>query len=121
MTQSATLPRFELPSYREFVRHLWCYRNDDGDSAVSSPPVMFTIYYDDDAEFRVLRETYDRMVNVEVEGWVGRIRAEGQLTFSDLQALYEYLGRLCETAREGDLRAHRLGEYVLWVLGFRWV
>ena len=114
------LPKFDLPRYSSFVRHVWEYRDDQGESVVFPPPTMFTMYYDDEGEAAVLREMYELLVRVE-PGWVDRVGGNGYLAFTDLQVLYVYLGLLCRSARAGDPRAQRLGEYVLWVLGFKWV
>jgi len=114
------VPRFDLPLYRLFVRHVWAYRDDRGESVISPPPTMFTMYHDDEGEALVLRETYELLVSVEPT-WAGRTGGTGYLAFADLQVFYVYLGLLCRAARLGDARAQRLGEYVMWVLGFRWV
>lgn len=114
------VPRFELPRYGHFVRHVWQYRDDRGESVVFPPPAMFTLYHDDEGELAVLKEIYDLLMSLKPE-WSGRISGAGYLAFADLQVLYGYLSLLCRAARTGDVRAQQLGEYVMWVLGFRWV
>lgn len=124
------LPIGEVPDYRTFVRHLWSYKPPEG-VAVRPPPIMYSILFDQaDDDWLMVRETAEVAVSAvgleEQLFWRGVAtddgRASWELCFGDLTALHAFCVLLGTRARADESEAAvRVGEFVMWTLGFRWV
>lgn len=122
------LPTGEVPDYRTFVRHLWSYDDPNG-TALAPPPVMYRILFEQhDPDWSTIRATAETaVVALDLQERITWVRVdEGQpvweLRFADLTALHIFCVLLGSRARsEENDAAIRVGEFIMWTLGFRWV
>jgi hypothetical protein len=121
----------KVPSYGRFVRHLWAYDDPNGFS-VGAPPVVYRVLFDDEdcgPVRAVVKEMQDRLDFGDRVGWVDAPEYADQpdrgcweLRFKDLKALHTFCVMLGDRARmQEDVAAVRVGEFIMWTLGFRWV
>lgn len=118
-----------VPDYRTFVRHLWGYRAVHG-FQISPPPVMYCAVFDDvdhaDSDWEAIRslvqsltEEFDLHDYIE---WENTGLKTWELRFGSLKALHVFCVSLGDRARiQEDEAAIRVGEFIMWTLGFRWV
>ena len=114
-----------VPNYQAFVRHLWSYDDPDG-FTIGPPPVMYVaVFNKDDSDWSAIRgvaktvidefDLGDRIVWEEVAG-------DRELRFRDLSALHVFCVVLGDKTRiQQDDAFVRVGEFIMWTLGFRWV
>lgn len=126
-------PRLDLqvgkvPDYRTFVRHVWAYEDDQG-FRIGEPPVMYrAIFEDSDPDWKTILRIAEyamacgsghaiKLVPLQLD----ETRA-WELQFESLRALHVFCVLLGDRARvQGDDVAIRVGEFIMWTLGFRWV
>lgn len=127
--QRLDLTTGKVPDYRTFVRHLWAYRDDEG-FQISAPPVMYRALFEDaDPDWRIIESVAAYVVGCGVgeELRWEMIRSEDltllwELRFYSLRALHTFCVVLGDRARvQEDDVSIRVGEFIMWTLGFRWV
>jgi hypothetical protein len=113
------VPVGRIPSYQDFVRHVWAWRDEDGLSPLGRPPRMYAILIRDPSEARVaaaiIATSFPSNTTV-----VTQPDDEPEVTFKTLEALHAFL-LACALFGRSDSTARRICECVLWTLGFRWV
>lgn len=124
------LPTGDVPDYRTFVRHVWSYHDEVGGSALQAPPVMYRALFEpsdpDWLEIVGFTEAVTEANDLQERILVSETECEGdvlyELRFVDLQALHAFCVSLGDWATEGDDDLPvRVGEFIMWTLGFRWV
>jgi hypothetical protein len=130
-SQRVDLQVGRVPDYRTFVRHLWSYSDPDGFS-ISEPPVVYRVVFDDEDHAPVRAVAKQMATELEFGNRVEWREAPEfadssniscwELRFLDLKALHTFCVLLGDRARmESDDVAIRVGEFIMWTLGFRWV
>lgn len=117
------LPSGAVPEYREFLRRVWTWKDEDGRSCLDAPPWMFSIVIHDDAEITIVSSILGTIHQLPEysERFEIRVMDDGsEFSFADLQALHAFL-RGCASLGAVDETARHVCEYVMWTLGFRWV
>lgn len=122
------VPLGAVPSYEDFVRHLWGFRDVDGAPAVGPPPELYRIILDDPGEWEVAEAAVNTahlflaFEPARLWAWPDVIDDETVLcvSFSDLEALHGFLKLVALRAGRSDA-ARTVGEFLMWTLGFRWV
>src|SRR5262245_38532214 len=90
------IPAGRVPPYKEFCRLLWRFRDESGDPAVSAPPWMYAIVFDDFDEAKVAAHIVELLVCA-TPSIAHRIsassvnEAEVQIAFADLEVLYAFV------------------------------
>lgn len=123
------VPAGAVPGLREFKRHVWSYRDENG-SAICEPPWVYSVIFEDEAECRlaldvvgnIFRSPDLRRGRIQfVHRSLLEVGAKGyEVRFADLAILYRFLTDLALMA-DADPAARQLGEFLMWTLGFRWV
>jgi hypothetical protein len=114
-----------VPSYRDFVRHLWRYQDERLGASLSAPPCMFRciiesgggeldLVQDLRAEVVVGYDLSPDCIKIELGADVHAV------SFANLEALHLFVVHLAGMARYGTL-ARAFGDFMMWSLGFRWV
>lgn len=130
MTPRLDLQVGNVPDYRTFVRRLWTYRDADG-FQVCPPPVMYrAIFQQEDPDLKTIERIAEyasscgvgRAIRWELIVTRGELMGAWELQFYSLRALHTFCVVLGDRARvQGDDVAIRVGEFIMWTLGFRWV
>ncbi len=120
-----SLPAGSVPAYRDFARHVWRYRDELGDSALTPPPGnVFTLPVLDADEAGVA-VTVAAMLDSSL-GFEGRINmvwadssnASASIEFRTLAALHAFLQIL--SWQLDHLPARELALRCMAALGVRW-
>ena len=122
----------EVPDYRTFVRHLWRYKDVSAGFEIAPPPVMYRAIFEDglDSDWPPVRDIAEYIVDdLLMDGRIEWERIDDvdmpdawELRFYDLKALHVFCVLLGDRARvQQDAVATRVGEFIMWTLGFRWV
>lgn len=117
------IPSGQVPPYKQFCRFVWRYRDENGESAVGSPPWMYAIIFDNIEEARIAAGIIELLVcgTPPLASRLAVALVDGdqtQISFADLEVLYVFVALLNADASE---RARQVAEFLLWTLGFRWV
>jgi hypothetical protein len=122
-TPHVDVPVGTVPSLREFLKHVWRYRDAAGGTVLVAPPDnVLTLTLDDEDEADVAVTAAGCLVHS--LGFDGRIRSvfDGPnvlIEFRDLHVLHTFLQVL---ALHSDKPAAReVAAYCLAMLGFRWM
>ena len=117
------IPTGAVPEYSEFLRRVWAWHDEYGNSCVGAPPWMYSIIIHEPVEvmfvssllgtIHMTSEFKDRFEIIVMEDG-------SEFSFADLAALHTFL-RACATLGSTNETARRVCEYVMWTLGFRWV
>lgn len=119
-----SVPAGIVPDLREFTRHLWRFRGDDGQAVLGAPPVIFTLALDDPEDVRIAREEIRRLreefeFGDRVALYDGRSWPE--IAFADIEALHTFVRLLAvRTGRADGSKARLFGAFVMETLGFEW-
>jgi len=118
------VPVGQVPSYRQFCRLVWTFREEDGSSALASPPWMYTIFAESYREQTAIQAIVAALCLANPE-FVSFIEAEDteqglRLSFANLSALHAFVVEMARCGKGCD-EMRRLAEFVLWTLGVRWV
>jgi len=117
------LPTGAIPEYREFLKRVWAWREEDGNSCVDSPPWMYSIIIHEPVEVCLVSSLLGTLH--QLPAFEGRIEVRvmddgSEFSFADLYVLHAFL-RACASLGAINETARRVCEYVMWTLGFRWV
>lgn len=118
-----------VPDYQTFVRHLWSYEDEQG-FRISGPPVVYRAFFEDsDPDWATIRCIAEyamgcgggdaiKLLPTSLDG----LTPAWELQFGSMRALHVFCVLLGDRARvQGDEVATRIGEFIMWTLGFRWV
>lgn len=128
------VPVGSVPDYSTFRRHVWRYRDEDTGRVVSAPPWMYSVIFEDTEEAAIAfsliellvtpQGTSPPMVEVQRVEVITRRGEDGakafEVCFADLQVLHLFLVMLASQSSV-DAVSRRVGEFLMWTLGFRWV
>ncbi len=117
------LPTGAVPEYREFLRRVWAWQDENGRPCIDAPPWMFSIVVHEDVEVMLVSSILGTIH--QIPAYEGRFEVRvlddgSEFSFADLHALHAFL-RGCASLGEVNETARRVCEYVMWTLGFRWV
>lgn len=116
--QRRDVPWGHVPSYDNFLKTIWRWRDEEGRGCLDAPPWMYTVLVEDDTE-KVLVDSLTRAIGLgKVE--VRTLDDGTEFSFADLKTLHMFLNLLVAIGAK-DNTAKRVAEYILWTLGFRWV
>jgi len=117
------VPTGAVPEYREFLRRVWAWREENGGSCVDGPPWMYTIMIHDPVEVMLVSSLLGTLHQLDrFEGRFEIIAMDdgSEFSFANLAALHVFL-RSCAALGACNETARRVCEYIMWTLGFRWV
>ena len=116
------IPTGTLPPIRDFIRHVWRYRDEHGETVLTAPPGdILTLVLDDPNEANVSITLVTCLTNT--LGFEERISSKFDgpnvlIGFRDLDAIYAFLQVV---SLHSDRHAAReVASYCLSMLGFHW-
>lgn len=117
------VPSGAVPEYREFVRRVWAWRDEDGRSCIDAPPWMFSVVIQDPIEVSLVSSLLSSIH--QLRPFDGRFEVlvledGSEFSFADIAVLHIFLRSLASLSAVNET-ARRVCEYVMWMLGFRWV
>lgn len=117
------VPAGTVPSLRAFMKHVWRYRDENGHTALTAPPEVFTLVVDAQTDMRCAESAVALLSGP--LGFEQRVRfrpsgpARAEVGFADLIVLHAFLQAL--SIRDGeDPIAREMAEFCLEILGFKW-
>ena len=117
------VPSGAVPDYREFVRWVWSWKEEDGSVCIDGPPWMYTMIVHDPSEVMIASSvvgSLSQLPQFHESFEIIAMEDGSEFSFANLQALHAFL-RSCATLGMGNDTARRVCEYTMWTLGFRWV
>lgn len=117
------VPTGAVPDYRQFVRWVWSWKEEDGSTAVDGPPWMHTMHIQDPVDVMIVSSiigALSQLPQFQDSFEIIAMEDGSEFSFANLQALHAFL-RSCATLGMGNDTARRVCEYIMWTLGFRWV
>jgi hypothetical protein len=123
ITPLVEVPVGTVPPLRDFLKHVWRYRDAAGETVLVAPPGnVFTLVLDDHDEANVAITVAGVMATS--LGYESRIRAvfagpNVLVEFRDLHAVHMFLQVL--SLHSDRLPAREVATYCLAMLGFRWM
>lgn len=117
------VPAGAVPEYREFLRRVWAWKDEEGKTCVDGPPWMYSIVIHEPVEVSIVSlilGTLHQLHAFEDRFEVRAMEDGSEFSFADLHALHAFL-RACASLGMVNETARRVCEYVMWTLGFRWV
>lgn len=117
------VPTGAVPEYREFLRRVWSWKEEDGSSCIDGPPWMYSIIVHDPVEVMIVSavlSTLHQLSTFEDRFEVIVMEDGSEFSFADLASLHAFL-RACAALGATNETARRVCEYIMWTLGFRWV
>ena len=114
-----------VPTYKDFVRHLWAYEDKQLGPCLKAPPCMFRCVIEESGGELVLVEKLRAEVIAGYEIAPDTIVVERGadvhgLSFASVEALHLFVVHLAAMAKHKKL-ARSFGDFMMWSLGFRWV
>jgi len=122
-----TYPSGIVPDLKEFTRHLWTYRGEDGLPVISPPPIVYTLTLDpgETDDIQVIAEEVARLKKeFEVGSRVEPTKEQGvpRVHFRDVEALHMFVRLLAIRAgTRYDHVAREMGDWIMHTLGIDWV
>jgi hypothetical protein len=116
------IPTGTLPPIRDFIRHVWRYRDENGETVLTAPPGdVMTLVIDDPNEADICITLVTCLTNT--LGFEHRITSSFNgpnvcIAFRDLHAIYAFLQVI--SMHTDRLAAIEVASYCLSQLGFRW-
>lgn len=116
------LPTGTVPPIREFMRHVWSYRDRDGQTVLTTPPgPMFSLVLDDPDESGAAM-TILQILDV-IPGYDGRssFHMDGPnfiIEFRDLHIVHSFLCVLA--SKSAHAPAREVAAFCMNTLGFHW-
>lgn len=117
------LPTGAVPEYREFLRHVWAWKDEDGKSCLDAPPWMCSIIISEPLEISLVSSLLSTLHQITAfeDRFEVRVMEDGsEFSFADLHVLHAFL-RACAGLGAVNETARHVCESVMWTLGFRWV
>lgn len=120
------LPMGIVPELRDFTKHLWRFRGEDGRAVVEGPPTFYTLVVDDLTDAELVKSVVDHLhADLEFGTRVTTEPAEGvvRVCFRDIETLHTFLVFIGTRATRSDLtgaQAKEYGAFVMETLGFSW-
>lgn len=125
--QRVDVPTGSVPTYAEFVRHLWSYADPALGGCLKPPPVMYRCVIEDiGEELDLVRQVRQEVIiGYELQPESIAIVRDGStvaygLSFVNVEALHLFVVHLAGMARYRKA-AKAFGDFMMWSLGFRWV
>lgn len=120
------IPAGAVPTYSDFVRHLWSYESPEGFSIGAPPTVYEAVFEREDADGIVVRRIAEVMGLSWEEISCSDPRPDGSwdLQFASIAALHAFvvkLARMSYWGTDDHEAARRVAEFLMWTLGYRWV
>jgi hypothetical protein len=115
------VPIGTVPSLHDFIRHVWCYRDESGHTALCAPPEVFTLVLDDKDEADQAVTAAALLSNAMGFGERVSSRFSGPLVliaFRDLPALHAFLKVI--SLHVGHQPSREVAAFAMSMLGFRW-
>jgi hypothetical protein len=115
------VPSGTVPALRDFIKHVWRYRDENGHTVLCAPPEVFTLVLDDKDEADQAVTAAALLSNA--MGFGDRVSShfKGPLvlvTFRDLQALHAFLKVI--SLHVGHEPSREVAAFAMSMLGFRW-
>lgn len=119
--KTVEVPTGTVPPLREFIKHVWRYRDELGTTALCPPPDVFTLVIDDKDEadqaatVSVLLSTamgFGRRVSVIFDG------PNVLVVFKDLHVLHAFLKII--SLHINNPPSREVAVFCMTMLGFRW-
>lgn len=117
------VPSCTVPEYRDFLRHVWSWHEEDGSTCVAGTPWMYSILIRDAVETTLVSSILGALHQMpQFDGKFQILATEegSDFSFADLASLHAFL-RSCAALGKTNETARRVCEYIMWTLGFRWV
>lgn len=119
--QRVSVPVGTIPPLKTFMRHVWRFRDESGDTVLTPPPTVLTVVLDDadEADAAVTVASYLSLAL----GYGERVRTVFNgphvlVEFADLHAIHAFLSVLSMHVHSAPSR--EVANYCLSMLGFRW-
>ena len=119
-----TMPAGIVPELREFTRHLWRFRGEDGAAVIAPPPRVYSLALDDPDDVAIATSEVDRLKQEFEFG--DRVSIDygstwPTLCFADIETLHTFVRLLAMRAGRPDgYKARLFGAFVMETLGFEW-